>query len=108
MSEEERSEQACPVCGRHTLAVDEPPRIDVMGVQAYSDLLGMGDVAPEGTLGIVCLSCETRWGSKEAFDRGEPEPDVEGSAEAADDDGDDAGGRDAGGRDAGGGNDREG
>ena len=82
-----------------------------MGVQAYSDLLGMGDVAPEGSLGIVCLSCETRWASKEAFDRGEPDPDVEESAEAADDDAggrNAGGGRDADGRDAGGGNDREG
>ncbi len=74
MSDQERSEQACPVCGKHTLALDEPPRIDVMGVQSYSDMLGMGDLKAEGTLGIVCLSCDTHWRDKDAFDRNEPDP----------------------------------
>jgi hypothetical protein len=73
MSEETRSEQACPVCGKHTLALDRPPEIDVMGVQAYSDMLGMGDLPNEGTVGIVCLSCDTHWRDKAAFDRGEPD-----------------------------------
>lgn len=74
MSEETRSEQACPVCGKHTLALDRPPEIDVMGVQAYSDMLGMGDLPNEGAVGIVCLSCDTHWRDKAAFDRGEPDP----------------------------------
>lgn len=74
MGDQTRSEQACPVCGQHTLALDEPPRIDVMGVQAYSDMLGMGDLRSEGAVGIVCLSCDTRWRDKAAFDRGEPDP----------------------------------
>jgi hypothetical protein len=77
MGEQERSEQACPVCSRHTLALDEPPQIDVMGVQAYSDMLGMGDLHQGGAVGIVCLNCETRWRDKAAFDRGEAEPDAE-------------------------------
>ena len=38
MSEQARSEQACPVCSQHTLALDRPPDIDVMGVQQYSDM----------------------------------------------------------------------
>lgn len=76
MREESRSEQACPVCSQHTLALDEPPRIDVMGVQLYSDIVGMGDIRP-GSLGIVCLSCGTRWQDRDAFDRGEPEPEPE-------------------------------
>ena len=80
MSEETRSEQACPVCGKHTLALDRPPEIDVMGVQAYSDMLGMGDLPNEGTVGIVCLSCDTHWRDKAAFDRGEPDPGVEEDA----------------------------
>lgn len=69
-----RSELACPVCGQHALAVDEPPRIDVMGVQPYSDMLGMGDLQAGGMPGIVCLNCGTRWRDRGAFDRGEPEP----------------------------------
>lgn len=77
MSETTRSEQACPVCLQHTLAIDEPPRIDVMGVQLYSDIVGMGDLRQEGSVGIVCLSCGTRWRDKAAFDRGEPEPEAE-------------------------------
>lgn len=77
MSEQTSSEQACPVCHKHTLAVDEPPRIDVMGIQTYSDMLGMGDLTQGGAVGIVCLSCDTRWRDKAAFDRNEPEPAVE-------------------------------
>jgi hypothetical protein len=74
MSDTTRSKQACPACGQHTLAVDEPPRIDVMGIQAYSDMLGMGDVHEEAMPGIICLSCGTRWRDRAAFDRNEPEP----------------------------------
>jgi hypothetical protein len=73
MSDTTRSEQACPVCGKHTLAIDEPPHIDVMGIQAYSDMLGMGDVQQRAVLGIICLACGTRWRDKAAFDRNEPE-----------------------------------
>jgi hypothetical protein len=74
MADEQRSEQACPVCGQHTLALDAPPRIDVMGVQTNSDMLGMGDLKAEGTVGIVCLSCDTHWRDKAAFDRNDSEP----------------------------------
>jgi hypothetical protein len=74
MSEEARSELACPVCSAHTLTLDQPPQIDAMGVQVFSDMVGMGDLPSEGSIGIVCTSCNTRWRDKAAFDRGEPEP----------------------------------
>ena len=74
MVEESRSELPCPVCGQHTLALDEPPRIDIMGVQPASDMLGMGDLQAQRLPAIVCLSCGTRWRDRDAFDRGEPEP----------------------------------
>jgi hypothetical protein len=80
MSEHSRSEQACPVCSEHSLALDRPPEIDVMGVQQYSDMLGMGDLPNQGAMGIVCLSCGTHWRDKEAFDRGEA--DVESEVES--------------------------
>ncbi len=84
MSERARSEQACPVCGQHTLALDQPPEIDVMGVQAYSDMLGMGDLANQGAVGIVCLTCDTHWRDKAAFDRGEVDPGEEIAASSED------------------------
>ncbi len=77
MSEQSRSEQACPVCSQHTLALDQPPQIDVMGVQSYSDIVGMGDLKPEGAMGIICLTCGTHWPDKAAFDRGQPDPVVD-------------------------------
>jgi hypothetical protein len=71
-----RSERPCPVCGVHALALDVPPRIDVMGFQPYSDIIGMGDRPQQGELGIVCRSCGTYWRDLAAFERGEPEPEV--------------------------------
>ena len=84
MGEEQRSEQACPVCSKHTLAIDEPPQIDVMGVQAYSDIIGMGDLHQGGEVGIVCLSCGTHWRDKAAFERGEAEPAADPIADEGD------------------------
>ena len=69
MSEQARSEQACPVCSQHTLALDQPPEIDAMGVQAFSDMVGMGDLHNEGAIGIVCLNCKTRWRDKACLRR---------------------------------------
>ena len=69
----DRSERACPVCGAHELALDVPPRIDVMGVQPYLDLVGMGDRSAAEPPAIVCRSCGTFWPDLEAFERGEPE-----------------------------------
>lgn len=76
MNQETGSEQVCPVCDKHALALDEPPRIDVLGVQPYSDIVGMGDLPTKGAIGIVCLECGTRWRDKDAFDRNDPDPEV--------------------------------
>jgi hypothetical protein len=76
MTDQPRSEQACPVCAQHTLALDQPPQIDVMGVQSYSDIVGMGDLRAPGSVSIVCLNCGTHWRDKAAFDRGEPDPEL--------------------------------
>ena len=85
MNEETRSQRACPVCGKHSLALDEPPRIDIMGVQPASDLLGMGDLHQAG-MGIVCLECGTRWASRDALERNQPEPDIPGPEPSPEDD----------------------
>ena len=97
MSEDVRSEQACPVCGKHAVALVRPPDIDVMGVQPYSDMLGMGDLPSGGPLGIECLSCNTHWRDKAAFERNEPEPDVDSDAPDDLDFSDDGAGGDDGG-----------
>jgi hypothetical protein len=70
---EARSERPCPVCGAHELALDVPPRIDVMGVQPYLDLIGMGDRSTVEPPGILCRACGTKWRDLEAFERGESE-----------------------------------
>ena len=69
-----RSDHPCPACGERRLTVQAPPRLDVMGVQAYGELLGMGDLHPAPA--IFCLSCQTRWSDAEAFrlDQRESEP----------------------------------
>ena len=69
-----RSQERCPVCGEQQLALDQPPQIDVLGVQPYSDLLGMGDFKVQSAPGIVCLHCGTRWRDLAAFRAGKPEP----------------------------------
>ncbi|MEA2025635.1 MAG: hypothetical protein U9O18_02990 [Chloroflexota bacterium] len=96
MSEQARSEQVCPVCGQHTVALDQPPEIDTMGVQAFSDMVGMGDLHNEGSVGIICLSCGTHWRDKAAFDRNEAEPDAGSDAPDDADFGGDDGGDDGG------------
>ena len=89
MSEQSASEQACPVCGKHALGLDEPPRIDVLGFQPYSDIVGMGDLPTKGAIGIVCLECGTHWQDKNAFDRNDADrelgPDDDGLSDALDD-----------------------
>jgi len=94
MGERARSAEACPVCSQHTLALDRPPEIDVMGVQPYSDMLGMGDLEREGVVGIVCLNCKTHWRDKAAFDRREAAPDAGSDAPSEVDFGDEGGGAD--------------
>lgn len=72
-----RSEQACPVCGRHELAVDPPPRLEIMGYLPANELLGMGDVQSQVPPAIVCLACGTRWTDLDAFRENRPEPRVD-------------------------------
>ena len=68
------SELACPVCGAYRLAIALPPYVAIMGVQPYSDLLGMGDPKPDALPGIECLACGSRWRDINAFRDGETEP----------------------------------
>jgi hypothetical protein len=65
--DQDRSELPCPVCGEHRLALETPPQIDVMGVQPYTDLIAMGDVAVREPPAIVCLACGASWTDLQAF-----------------------------------------
>jgi len=60
-----RSRHACPVCGAHRVAIVRLPRIDVLGVQPYTDLFGMGD---QRTMpGLECRACGAAWRDLHAF-----------------------------------------
>jgi hypothetical protein len=49
----------------------------VLGVQPYTDLLGMGDLRIQTPPGIICRNCDTFWRDLDAFQRGDPEPALE-------------------------------
>jgi hypothetical protein len=71
------------MCGQHRLAVARPPHIAVMGVQPYSDLLGLGDPEPDTPPAIECLACGTQWRDIDAFNAGKPEPAPPAASEEA-------------------------
>ena len=62
-----RSKDPCPVCGHHTLTLLDFPHVSTMGVQPYSELLGMGEPMVEQPPGIACLTCGSQWPSIEEF-----------------------------------------
>lgn len=65
--EAERSAEACPACGRHTVSLLGFPHVATMGVQPYGELLGMGELTPDQPPSIACLSCGTQWPDISAF-----------------------------------------
>lgn len=62
-TDDARSREACPVCGEHRLTLLPLPRVDVLGVQPYNELLGFRDIAgrPDLDPAIGCLSCGSEW-----------------------------------------------
>jgi hypothetical protein len=66
-SEEPRSQEACPVCGEHRLTLLYFPDVDVLGVQPYGELIGMGDPSANTPPGIGCLNCGSEWPDLDAF-----------------------------------------
>jgi hypothetical protein len=62
-----RSEERCPACGRHTVTLLGFPHVATMGVQLYSEMLGMGELRPDQPPGIACLSCGAQWRDLDAF-----------------------------------------
>ncbi len=66
-SEQQRSAEACPVCGEHRLTLLYFPTVDVRGVSPYDELIGMGDVRPDDPPGIGCTACGAEWPDLAAF-----------------------------------------
>ena len=66
---EERSKEACPVCGEHRLTLLHFPETSIIGVRPYDELYGMGDAAPNTEPGIGCLACGSEWPDLEEFRR---------------------------------------
>ncbi len=64
---ESESRWACPSCGQHRLAMEEPPKFGAMGSQPYLDIVGMGDPSDPTVPAIVCLNCGRRWPDLAAF-----------------------------------------
>jgi hypothetical protein len=65
--EAERSTEACPVCGRHTVTLLGFPYVATMGAQPTAEILGMGELSPDQPPGIACLSCGAQWPDVGAF-----------------------------------------
>ena len=66
-AEQEASAERCPRCGAHRVALLPLPETAILGVQPYSDLLGMGDpIAPQRD-SIGCLACGAEWPDLDSF-----------------------------------------
>jgi hypothetical protein len=62
-----RSEQACPRCGQHRLALLDLPEVEATGYRPLDEALGMGEQPTLEEPGIGCLNCGAEWPNIEAF-----------------------------------------
>jgi hypothetical protein len=56
-----RSDQACPACGAHELALVDFPSVSAVGYQVFSETIGMGEVRETTPPAIGCLACGAEW-----------------------------------------------
>lgn len=63
----ERSAEACPACGRHTVSLLGFPYVATMGAQPTADILGMGELSADQPPAIACLSCGAQWANVADF-----------------------------------------
>lgn len=72
-----RSQDACPICGAHQLALDEPPRFEAVYPMPYHLSWALPPDTGDGLMrplpAIVCGACGTRWRDLDAFHAGEPD-----------------------------------
>jgi hypothetical protein len=67
-----RSEEACPACGAHRLALLDFPDTPTIGYQAYSEIIGMGEAHELTPPGIACLACGAEWRDLATFRAAQP------------------------------------
>jgi hypothetical protein len=67
---QQRSGEACPVCGQHSLQLLYFPNVGATGARPYDEIFGFGDVQPDEPPAIGCSSCGSQWASLEDFRAG--------------------------------------
>lgn len=67
----ERSAEACPACGQHTVSLLGFPYVATMGAQPTADILGMGELSADQPPAIACLSCGVQWADVATFRQAE-------------------------------------
>jgi len=65
--ESTRSDQACPACGAHELALIDFPSVSAVGYQVFSETIGMGEIKETTPPAIGCLNCGAEWPDLDAF-----------------------------------------
>jgi hypothetical protein len=69
-SPDDRSAEACPVCGEHRLTLIDFPAIGGAGGILGSDVAAAGVVDGAGQPGIGCLACGAEWNDLASFRSG--------------------------------------
>ena len=70
LTDDQRSAEACPVCGEHRLTLLYFPETSVLGVRPYDELYAMGDRSADTAPAIGCLACGSEWPDLAAFRAG--------------------------------------
>jgi len=65
--DEARSEDACPRCGAHRLALLRMPELDVTEYHPLDEAIGMGVAPSLEQPAIGCLACGAEWPDLNAF-----------------------------------------
>jgi hypothetical protein len=61
------SDEACPACGAHEVALVDFPSVSAVGYQVFSETIGMGEVKESTPPAIGCLACGAEWADLAAF-----------------------------------------
>src|SRR3954454_23483534 len=70
--QQQRSGEACPVCGQHALQLLYFPDVGATGARPYDEIFGFGDIRPDAPPGIGCAACGAEWQSLDDFREGRP------------------------------------